>query len=116
MAEPGQDHAVIRTRRLEVVDGDGRVRAVLAASEGGDSARAAVGLEIFDAEGSARAWLTDLGDGVQLAIAIDGNQVAVLEAVDGPDGESSTSLVLCDRTGRPVATWYVAADGSLLTV
>jgi hypothetical protein len=108
-AEPG---AVIRAQRLEIVDDEGRVRAALAADRDNHEGDDIVGLELFAATGETRAWLLDVGGVVQLALALHGNQVAVLESVPRSGGSATTSLVLCDGPGRPVARWSVGADGT----
>jgi hypothetical protein len=51
----------------------------------------------------------------QLALALGGDQVAVLESVAHDDGTSTVALVLCDASGRPVVRWAVQSDGSYST-
>lgn len=104
--------AVLRAQRLEIVDDSGRVRAALAADRSAHDGEAVVGLELFDETGKARAWLVDTNEIVQLALALNGNQVAVLQSLTEDDNTASTSLVLCDRSGRPVARWTVRSDGT----
>lgn len=71
-----------------------------------------VGLELLDDDGSARAWLVDLGGVAQLALALGGDQISVLESVSHDGGSSTVGLVLCDASGRPVIRWELQADGS----
>lgn len=109
---PEADAAVLRARRLEVVDDTGRVRAAIAAGRDPYNGQASVGLELLDEDGRARAWLVDTGGAAQLALALGGDQVAVLESVAHDDGSSTVALVLCDATGRAVARWAVQSDGT----
>lgn len=112
MSSRPETSAVVRARRLEIVDDIGQVRAVLAADRVGGHGDVAVGLELFGEGGEARAWLVDVGGIAQLALALRGDQVAVLESVVEDDGTATTSLVLCDRSGHPVARWSVRPDGT----
>lgn len=113
MSQGADASAVVRTRRLEIVDNNGRVRAVLAADRDPyEDDVTVIGLELLDEDGSARAWLVDVGGVAQLALALGGDQVAVLESVSHDDGTSTAALVLCDASGRPVMRWAVQSDGS----
>jgi hypothetical protein len=107
-----ETNAVVRAGRLEIVDERGQVRAALAADRVDGHGDVAVGLEVFDEGGEARAWLVDVGGIAQIALALRGNQVAVLESVVEDDGTATTSLVLCDRSGGPVARWSVRSEGT----
>jgi len=78
---PEADASVLRTRRLEIVDDQGRVRASIAADRDPYEGDVAVGLEPLDEDGSARAWLVNVCGAAQLALALGGDQVAVLESV-----------------------------------
>jgi hypothetical protein len=107
---------VLKAHRFELLDEANRVRAVLGQKPYGGYGNH-VGLEIFDAAGSARAWLMhEDGAGVHLALAIGGNQVLVASAGD-PGGELSAgpSITLCDLDGAPVLSWYVDEDGRPVT-
>lgn len=109
---PEAEAGVLRARRLEIVDDQGRVRAAIAADRDPNEGDATVGLELLDEDGSARAWLADMGGAAQLGLALDGNQVAVLQSISHHDGTSTVALVLCDATGRPVVRWAVQSDGT----
>ena len=112
---PEADAGVLRTRRLEIVDDEGRVRASIAADRDPYEGDVTVGLELLDENGSARAWLVDVCGAAQLALALGGDQVAVLESISHDDGTSAVALVLCDASGRPVLRWAVRSDGSYST-
>lgn len=112
---PEADAGVLRARRLEIVDDQGRVRAAIAADRDPYEGDVTVGLELLDEDGSARAWLVDVCGSAQLALALGGDQVAVLESTAHDDGASTVALVLCDALGRPVVRWAVQSDGSYST-
>jgi hypothetical protein len=109
---PQTDAGVLRAQRLEIVDDQGRVRASFATNRDPNDGKASVGLELLDEDGSARAWLVDVGGAAQLALALGGDQVAVLESMSHDDGTSTVSLALCDASGRPVVRWAVQSDGT----
>lgn len=109
---PEAEAGVLRARRLEIVDDQGRVRAAIAADRDPYEGDTTVGLELLDENGSARAWLVDVCGAAQLALALGGDQVAVLESISHDDGTSAVALVLCDASGRPVLRWAVDSDGS----
>ena len=92
-----------------------RVRAAIAADRDPYEGDVTVGLELLDEDGSARAWLVDVCGAAQLALALGGDQVAVLESVSHDDGTSTVALVLCDASGRPVVRWAVQSDGTYST-
>jgi hypothetical protein len=112
---PEADAGVLRARRLEIVDDEGLVRASIAADRDPYEGRVTVGLELLDEDGRARAWLVDVCGAAQLALALGGNQVAVLESVSQDDDTSIVALSLCDAFGRPVVRWAVQSDGSYST-
>lgn len=112
---PEADAGVLRARRLEIVDDQGRVRAAIAADRDPYEGDVTVGLELLDEDGGARAWLVDVCGVAQLALALGGDQVAVLESVSHDDGTSTVALVLCNASGRPVVRWAVQSDGSYST-
>lgn len=111
MAPRAEVNPVLRARRLEIVDGSDRVRAAIAADRDDNEGDVIVGMELFDERGEARAWLVDVEGVVQLALAVGGDQVAVLQSCPDDDGPT-TSLVLCDESGFAVARWSVQADGT----
>lgn len=112
---PEAEAGVLRARRLEIVDDQGRVRAAIGAERDRYEGDVTVGLELLDEAGSARAWLVDVCGVAQLALALGGNQVAVVESVSHDDGTSTAALVLCDASGRAVIRWSVQSDGSYST-
>jgi hypothetical protein len=112
---PEADAGVLRARRLEIVDDQGRIRASIAADRDPYEGDVTVGLELLDEDGSARAWLVDVCGAAQLALALGGDQVAVLESIAHDDGTSTVALVLCDSSGRPVVRWAVQSDGTYST-
>ena len=69
-------------------------------------------LPLLRAEIVPRAWLTDVCGAAQLGLALDGNQVAVLQSISHGDGTSTVALLLCDASGRPVIRWAVQSDGT----
>lgn len=73
---------VVRTRRLEVVDDEGRVR-VLAGLIGQDEQTTIFGLVVRDRNGRDRAWVYDYIDGaVEIALDWGGDTVASLGVSD----------------------------------
>lgn len=106
------DIGVLRARRLEIVDDHGSLRASISADRDPYEGDVTVGLELFAEDGSARAWLVDACGVAQLALAVAGNQVAVLESVSHEDGTTTTALVLCDESGRAIVRWAVQSDGT----
>lgn len=114
MATRAEVNPVVRARRLEIVDGRDRVRATIAADRNDSEGDVTVGFELLDENGEARAWLVDVEGVVQLARAVGGEQVAVLQSCPDDNG-ATTSLVLCDQSGYAVARWSVEADGTYST-
>lgn len=114
----GPQQAVVRAERFELVDGDGRVRAVLGAlAAPGEDAADVVGIELRDRSGAARAWLTvEEGWGAQLCLAEQGNQVLLLDVVDATPAaaEPGPSVRLCDASGTPVLECRVTGDGRVV--
>ncbi|HYD09119.1 MAG TPA: hypothetical protein VEA78_03370 [Acidimicrobiales bacterium] len=100
---------VVRTRRLEVVDAGGRVRAVLGPAVVDGGGGEGFGLWLRDDGGGARVWLGVDGAGAALAVGRDGTVVAGLGTIDpGPDAVHVGSHVfVADRDGRTAAGWYV---------
>lgn len=117
-AETGSEPHVVRAERFELVDRQGRVRAVLGTSAGGDGGHDVVGLELLDPSGSARAWLSfEEGWGTQLCFADRGNQIVLVDLVEAtPEAaEPGPSIRLCDATGVPVLEWRVTPSGEVVT-
>ena len=89
MAE-GSD--VVRTRRIEVVDDEGRVRAVLGLLGQGDGET--FGLVVRDGQGRDRAWVVAEAVTAEVGLDSGGETVAALtvDSLGGPD------LFLADGT------------------
>lgn len=110
---PEAEH-VLQVRRLEIVDGDGRVRAVLGDIGPAAPAGPEFGLALLDAQGEHRVWLSVGPQGPVLVFDAAGN--AVVEV--GVHDESSDALhvgaylVLSDRSGAMSVGWWVEEDGS----
>ena len=101
----------VRTRRIEVVGGDGRPWLVI----GEAGASAVRGLWVLDAGGSQRLWLGVDGAGAGLAVGRRGTVVAGLGVHDAvPDAAHVGSYAFVgDVDGEPVAGWYVDDDAGL---
>lgn len=105
----------MRASRFEVVDGEGRVRAVLGLLDtvpGGDPD---VGLVLLDQQGRRRLWVAIEPTGPVVVVDQDGN-IAFELGVHDPDDEGGhvgAYLVVADRDGRPAAGWRVDDDGTV---
>ncbi|HVF74597.1 MAG TPA: hypothetical protein VM938_06070 [Acidimicrobiales bacterium] len=110
-----RDSSVTRTRRLEVVDANGRVR-LLVGQLDHPPAPSTVGLALLDETGHERAVLSLEPEGPQLELTSQGHNTAVLLGVADPGGEvdANTYLVLFDHEATPAAAWRVNAAGKLL--
>ncbi len=106
---------VLQVRRLEIVDRDGRVRAVLGDVGPGGTAGPGFGLALLDPQGQHRVWLTISPQGPALAFDAGGNVLAEL----GVHDETSDALhigaylVFSDRSGALALGWSVEEDGSV---
>jgi len=93
-------HEVLRAKRVELVDDEGRVRAVLGPVHR-EEGQAVLGLSLHDESGE-RAWFTTGPSGPDLGMARDGDEVVLLGVVEGPgiviDGPR---FMLLDRRGVP---------------
>ncbi|GMV07977.1 MAG: hypothetical protein AMXMBFR53_42520 [Gemmatimonadota bacterium] len=99
-----QTQDVVRAHRVEVVDAQGRVRAVLDAREEGPS------LRLMDASGVARASLADDAEGTALYLR-DGEgttRVGVAQFAHGGGG-----FALHGPEARGAAVLYLKGEGSL---
>lgn len=103
---------VVRTRRVEVVDEQDRVRATL---DGGTKTEA-VGLRIFDRRGSERISAITLPYGAVISLAHDGNSVAHIECADDIDEnmDPGTQIALFDGHTNLVMRWWVSLDGEVI--
>ena len=105
----------LRAERVEVVDGDGRIRLVLGDIGNPQRPGEVFGVALVDAEGRQRVWLALDDSGAALAFDHTGNNVVELGVDDGT-GEATVSgayLYLSDIDGRPVLGWRVDDDGSV---
>lgn len=112
---PPDDEQVLRTRRLEIVDAQGRVRAVV-----GDLAPASAdspdfGLALLDGQGARRAWLSLGPQGPVVGLDHNGNTVAEMGVTDAGGDALGTGayLVLSDAAGALAIGWWVEEDGSV---
>lgn len=111
---------VVRTRRIEVVDGHGRPRVVIGdlrpdAGETGDAGDAMFGIALLDDQGRHRAWLGLHPHGAGLTFDRGGNAALEL-GVDDPHPEVVTPgayLHLADGEGRPAFGCRVDDDGEV---
>lgn len=105
---------VVRARRIEVVDGNGRVRAVVGdlAEDGGEGeggGAGSFGLTVLDAEARRRLWLALEPTGPLLVFDQDGN-VALQAGVNDPtpDGlHTGAHLFLASAEGVPRTGWWI---------
>ena len=107
--------SVVRSRRFEVVDGEGRVRAVLGETTSVWAAKPALGLELLDAAGHPRLAVLLTSFGPSLTVSAAGNIVAAL-GHDDPHAEvegAGAFLQLMTADGAPAALWWVEADGRI---
>lgn len=104
---------VRRAERFEVVDGQGRVRAVLGLLDGPAPAGQLVGLELRDVSGQPRATVAVGDDGAWMLLELEGNARLHLGVYDPASDALNTRvfLYLCDADGRPVTGWRVTDEG-----
>lgn len=109
-----RDFSTVRTRRLEVVDQNGRTLAVIGELDR-PADDPAVGVALLDGRtGTERAVLALTPGGPHLEMAAEGNVVAAF-GVNDPGGDllAGVCLTLSDFSGAPVARWWVSPDGDL---
>jgi hypothetical protein len=106
----------VRTTRLEVVDLDCRVRAVLGPLDTPDPDRPVFGLALLDDRGQQRVWLTMDGTGPSLVFDVFGNNAIALGVNDRTNDALHVGAYLhvTDLDGTPVLGWQVDEDGSVL--
>lgn len=121
-------HEVVRAHRFELIDVDGRVRAVLGADSWGAGRGTGViedvrpgngyGLTLLDRHGSGRVMLSTDGTSAALTLCIGGNlavEVAVADPETSENLEPGGSIALYrSDDGSPVARWLVTPTGELL--
>lgn len=108
---------VVRARRIELVDGDGRVRGVVGEiSPPGPRSGAVFGAEFYLADGEPRASVAMEGGRAWFTLEMAGNirvhagvNDATTEAVD-----ETAYLYLLGPDGAPLIGWRVADDGTLV--
>lgn len=107
--------AVVRASRFEVVDGEGRVRAVFGLLDTVPGRPPDVGLTLLDADGRRRLWVAIEPTGPVVVVDQGGNAALELGVHDpGEDGSHvGAYIVVADRDGRPAAGWRVADDGTV---
>lgn len=111
------DGGVVRTRRIELTDADGRVRAVVGELESSAADdEPVVGVELYAADGEPRASLGMHDGRTWLMLELGGNArvyAGVNDDTSDAVGEE-TGVYLMDADGIPVAGWRVDADGALV--
>jgi hypothetical protein len=105
---------LVRSRRVELVDDAGRVRAILG-NLGGEEERALFGLALVDDNGRQRVWLSLDENGPALAFDQSGNTAIHLGVNDAAPDATHVGAVLhlCDARGNPALSWRVEDDGSV---
>lgn len=91
-----QGTGVVRATRFELLDEQGRVRAVLGLL--GRGTADVFGLTLLNEYGGQRAWIVADGPTAQMGIDHGGNQAAVMSA----NGEGFASVAVFDATGAEV--------------
>lgn len=116
-ARPADDRAPVRSERFELVDGRGRVRAVL--GDVGAADAYVPGLALLDGLGRRRSWYALFVAGPSLSFDADGNEVLNLGVSDDRDSSDDARdydpagyLVLSDGDGRPRLRLRVRRDGT----
>ena len=109
-----RDFSTVRTRRLDIVAGDGTVLATVGELTR-PPAMPLVGLALLDGTGLERAVLALDHEGPKLEMASNGGNKAAVLGVNDDAGEveASTYLTLFDREGKPIQSWQVDAAGRL---
>jgi hypothetical protein len=105
----------VRALRFEVIDVDGKVRAVLGDTGQTRPGTHAMGLELLDVDGQPRLAVVLTEFGPRVSVAAAGNVTATF-GHDDPHPEivgSGAFLQLMAPDGTSVALWRVDADGSI---
>lgn len=98
-AKPKADNDAIQTRKLEVVDENGKVRIRLGSADAG------YGLVVYDAQGQFRATLTDAPLGAVSQLKKDGGSIKMMAMQNG------CGITMRDGDGKPVP--YVLKQKSM---
>jgi len=117
MADPTAAPAdVVQAHRFELVDRDGRVRAVIGELPNYDDAGPAIiGVSLLDAEGRRRTFLSLDDTGPSLVFDLDGNNVLEL-GVNDPTADALTVgayAFATDALGEPRVGIRVFEDGEV---
>lgn len=111
---------VVRARRYELVDDDGRLRAVIGRLDRAtEQAYPTYGLALVGDDGATyRAEFAMDPSGVSLSIELDGNELVALGVSDpGADANRvGAHLRLSDLDGTGVLHWEVLEDGRVVSV
>jgi hypothetical protein len=112
---PATQPGVVRATRVEVVDGDGRVRAVLGDLGSPDPTSSVLGFALLDDDGNQRVWLALDATGPNLVFDLGGNAVLTLGVNDpAPDAlHVGAYLHVADIDGAAVLGWRIEDDGSV---
>ncbi|MHB8665654.1 MAG: hypothetical protein ACYDH6_23470 [Acidimicrobiales bacterium] len=104
---------LIRTRRLEVVDSGGRLRAVLGDRAEGPLGQSVFGLGLVGVDGTEWVSLTTDAAGTCLSFARAGNEVTVMRVEISDEDGSGSYLLLLDPNGDPTFGWRIGMDGNV---
>ena len=99
-AKPKADDGTIQTRKLEIVDKNGKVRIRLGSADAG------YGLVVYDAQGQFRATLTDAPLGAVSQLKKDGGSIKMMAMQNG------CGITMRDGDGKPRAIILQHKDGS----
>ena len=106
---------VVRARRIEVVDGRGRTRAVVGDLGGPEQPEQVFGIALVGPDGRHRAWLALDDHGAVLAFDRTGNTVLEVGVDDGGEAVHPGAYVqLSDAEGRPALGWRVDDSGDVV--
>jgi hypothetical protein len=110
-APPG----VVRITRLELVDTQGRVRAILGDLGSPDPTMQVLGLALLDPDGRQRVWIALDGTGPNMVFDLGGNAVLAVGVNDAaPDAlHVGAYLHVSDVGGTNVLGWRIEEDGSV---
>jgi hypothetical protein len=114
---PTTPAGAVRTTRIEVVDTDGKVRAILGPLDTPDQTSPVFGLALLDPAGRPRVWLAVDDTGPALVFDHAGNNIITLGVNDSTADALHVGgyLHVTDLDGTPVLGWQVEEDGSVLT-
>jgi hypothetical protein len=103
-AAPNSELPTVRTRQLEIVDGDGKVRIHLGKADEG------YGVVVYDENRRHRATLTDAPRGAVMSLSKNGGDIRLM-AMKGSAGVS-----VRDSEGKPRAVVFVTDDKSQIVL